>query len=107
MAGGPDRDEGFRIECANIAIDTTAGERERQSLEPLLLNAVSRVHLLIGKWLATSVFAIGVLTIAVVGFVLTMQFINTDEIGLEVSFELSQALQTFAVLVPLAILSSR
>ena len=32
-----------------LAIDTTAGERERQSLEPLLVNPVSRSRILIGK----------------------------------------------------------
>jgi len=39
-----------------IAIDTTAGERERGSLEPLLLNPVPRVALAAGKWLAASAF---------------------------------------------------
>ncbi len=35
-----------------IAIDTTAGERERGSLEPLLLSPIPRVALAAGKWLA-------------------------------------------------------
>ena len=37
-----------------IAIDSTAGERERGSLEPLLLNPVRREALATGKWLAAS-----------------------------------------------------
>lgn len=37
-----------------IAIDSTAGERERGSLEPLLLNPVPRWVLAAGKWLAAS-----------------------------------------------------
>lgn len=37
-----------------IAVDTTAGERERGSLEPLLLNPVPRWSLAAGKWLAAS-----------------------------------------------------
>src|SRR5215470_2618370 len=40
-----------------LAIDTTAGERERQSLEPLLVNPVSRAKILVGKLAATSTFA--------------------------------------------------
>ena len=36
-----------------LAIDTTAGERERGSLEPLLSLPVSRAELIFGKMLAT------------------------------------------------------
>ena len=39
-----------------LAIDSTAGERERGSLEPLLLNPVPRGVLATGKWLAASLF---------------------------------------------------
>jgi sodium transport system permease protein len=41
----------------SVAIDLIAGERERRSLLPLLLNSVSRSEIIVGKWLATSVFA--------------------------------------------------
>ena len=43
----------------NAALDTTAGERERGSLEPLLATPASRGALVIGKWAA--VFALGLL----------------------------------------------
>jgi sodium transport system permease protein len=39
-----------------VAIDSTAGERERGSLEPLLLNPVPREALVLGKWIAASLF---------------------------------------------------
>ena len=42
----------------NVAMDTFAGERERRSLLPLLLNAVPRERIVIGKWLAVSLFAV-------------------------------------------------
>ena len=42
----------------NVAMDTVAGERERRSLLPLLLNPVRRWNLVLGKWLAVSLFAI-------------------------------------------------
>ena len=35
-----------------IATDSTAGERERGSLEPLLVNPIPRMELVAGKWLA-------------------------------------------------------
>jgi sodium transport system permease protein len=34
----------------NAALDTTAGERERGSLEPLLTTPATRVGLVVGKW---------------------------------------------------------
>ena len=37
----------------HLAIDTTAGERERKSLEPLLTTPVSRTSLIVGKMAAT------------------------------------------------------
>src|SRR5690606_35647670 len=39
-----------------LAIDTTAGERERGSLEPLLALPVRRSQLIVGKMLATAAF---------------------------------------------------
>ena len=52
----------------NIAMDTVAGERERRSLLPLLLNPVSRRNVVLGKWLAVSYFAMAGLVVDVVGF---------------------------------------
>jgi sodium transport system permease protein len=43
----------------NIANDTMAGERERGSLEPLLLNPVPLSDLVLGKWLAACAFSLG------------------------------------------------
>ena len=52
----------------NLAMDAIAGERERRSLLPLLLNPVRRRDVLIGKWLAIGLFAAGGLTINLLGF---------------------------------------
>ena len=52
----------------NIAMDTVAGERERRSLLPLLLNPVSRRNVVLGKWLAVSYFAMAGRVVDVVGF---------------------------------------
>ncbi len=42
----------------NVAMDVIAGERERKSLLPLLLNPVTRLTIVLGKWLAISLFAV-------------------------------------------------
>jgi sodium transport system permease protein len=52
----------------NIAMDTIAGERERRSLLPLLLNPVHRANIILGKWLAVSLFSAMGLTVNLLGF---------------------------------------
>ena len=42
----------------SVAADVTAGERERGSLESLLLHPVSRLAIAGGKWLAVSAVAV-------------------------------------------------
>jgi sodium transport system permease protein len=51
-----------------LAIDTTAGERERRSLEPLLTNPVARWELLMGKAAATFLFTMVALVIQLISF---------------------------------------
>jgi sodium transport system permease protein len=51
-----------------IALDATAGERERRSLVPLLLNPTPPLHLIAGKWIAVGVFAIAGLALNLASF---------------------------------------
>ena len=51
-----------------LAIDATAGERERQSLEPLLINPVSRAALMGGKFLASAAFGMVSLALGLTAF---------------------------------------
>jgi len=52
----------------NVAIDAIAGERERRSLLPLLMNPLLRRDVVFGKWLAISFFAILGLALNLAGF---------------------------------------
>lgn len=56
-----------------LAVDVTAGERERNSLEPLLSLPVSRQKILVGKWLAILLFVMfsGCLSVLSVYLILT------------------------------------
>ncbi|MEQ1515554.1 MAG: ABC transporter permease subunit [Usitatibacteraceae bacterium] len=56
-----------------IAIDVTAGERERGSLEPLLMNPVTRAGIVTGKWLAVAMYGLTVATLTMCGFALTLK----------------------------------
>jgi sodium transport system permease protein len=52
----------------NVAMDAIAGERERRSLLPLLMNPILRRDVIIGKWLAISLFAVAGVVINLSGF---------------------------------------
>lgn len=54
----------------SIAMDALAGERERRSLLPLLLNPVSRRAVIFGKWLAIGFFSTAGLLLNLAGFAL-------------------------------------
>jgi sodium transport system permease protein len=51
-----------------VSTDMIAGERERRSLLPLLVISFSRGHVIVGKWLAASLFALGGLLISALAF---------------------------------------
>jgi len=51
----------------DIAMDATAGERERKSLLPLLLNPVPPAAVIVGKWIAVTAFALAAVTLNVLG----------------------------------------
>lgn len=89
-----------------LAIDTTSGERERGSLEPLLLTPTSRGHILWGKMSATALFAAASLLICVVAFAISMRFIPTAGLGLSLKLPLGTVLQMAVVVLPLALLAA-
>ena len=75
-----------------IAIDVTAGERERGSLEPLLMNPVSRAGLTTGKWLAVAIYGLIVATLTMCGFALTLNFVPLPNLASVFSISSAQYL---------------
>jgi sodium transport system permease protein len=90
----------------HVAIDTTAGERERGSLEPLLLNPVERVGLVVGKWLATSVAGMFAVSLALGGFMFAMRFVPLADLGIKAHLGPVEALWIVAILAPMALFGS-
>ena len=90
----------------NVAIDATAGERERQSLEPLLVNPVPRGTLTAGKWLTTCVFALVATVITLVAFLLMVPFVPLERIGVQLSLGARQLLLMAVAVAPIALLAS-
>ncbi len=89
-----------------LAIDTTAGERERQSLEALLINPVPRSQILIGKLTATTVFALAALALSLLAFALALRFVPTGSLGFAIDLSPRSALLCLAVIAPLALLAA-
>ena len=56
------------------ALDTTAGEKERKSLEPLLINPVQRWQIMTGKMITTMVFAMASLALTLVSFRIVLPY---------------------------------
>ncbi len=65
-----------------LAIDLTAGERERQSLEPLFANPVPRWKILAGKLIAICTFSTVSLLLSIAAFSTAGFFIPTDKLGI-------------------------
>ncbi|MEO8010260.1 MAG: ABC transporter permease, partial [Dokdonella sp.] len=87
-----------------LAIDTTAGERERQSLEPLLANPVSRGKILLGKLGATSAFALTTLLLSIIAFSIAGMFMPTGKLGMALQIGPRFAIVTMIVMLPLVVL---
>jgi len=64
-----------------LAIDATAGERERGSLEVLLTSPVPREHLIYGKILAAAAYMFISLVLTVTMFALAMSFVGLERLG--------------------------
>jgi sodium transport system permease protein len=84
-----------------IATDSTAGERERGSLEALLVNPAPRGAILAGKWLAALTVAIAAVVLS--GSLLTSIFraIPFHDLGLRFRLDGPQMASMLAVLLPL------
>src|SRR5271170_4365402 len=65
-----------------LAIDSTAGERERASLEPLLINPVPRDRILLGKVMATAVFSLSSLSLGLLAFMVAGWLLPADQLGM-------------------------
>jgi sodium transport system permease protein len=87
-----------------LAIDLTAGERERQSLEPLFANPVPRWKIFLGKLAAICAFSTASLVICLVAFGVVGRFIPTEKLGMELDLGWSFALHVLLLQLPLIML---
>ncbi|HWZ64238.1 MAG TPA: ABC transporter permease [Steroidobacteraceae bacterium] len=87
-----------------LAIDLTAGERERQSLEPLFANPVPRWRILLGKIGAICLFSVSSLLICVTAFTVAGHLIPTQKLGMDLGLGPAFALEVVVLMLPLVLL---
>ncbi|MBN2389871.1 MAG: ABC transporter permease [Anaerolineae bacterium] len=87
-------------------IDATAGERERGSLEPLLINPAARWEFVIGKLLSSLPFAAMTVLLTLVAFGLIFTFVPTEKfIGMRLTIDVVALGAIFLVCLPLVVLA--
>jgi len=90
----------------HLAIDATAGEKERRSLEPLLLNPAPRWQIMTGKMIATAAFALVSLMLTLLTFKLALPYMPTGALGFDLELGLGMIGKLLLVVGPVAILAA-
>lgn len=86
----------------NAALDSTAGERERGSLEPLLMNPTSRLAIVLGKWGAVASVGMLIAVLSCFSFIPAQWLLRSDTLAALFQYGLREALLFLAVLLPFA-----
>ncbi|GAC1634678.1 MAG: hypothetical protein NVS9B14_10960 [Candidatus Acidiferrum sp.] len=96
------------------AIDLTAGEKERGTMETILSSPVSRAHLVIGKFLLVFTTALSTAALSVISMAISFTIVNalhaktiqSGSDGMEMHIGVGAALSVFIMAVPLVVLFS-
>jgi sodium transport system permease protein len=86
----------------NAALDTTAGERERGSLEPLLMNPTSRMALVVGKWGAVASVGMLIAVLSCISFLPAQWLLRSEALAAMFRYGPGEALWFVGLLLPLA-----
>ena len=86
----------------NAALDTTAGERERGSLEPLLMTPASRWSLVLGKWGAVAAVGMLIAALGSVSFLPAQWLLRSETLAAMFRYGPGEAAAFLALLLPLA-----
>jgi sodium transport system permease protein len=89
-----------------VITDATAGERERGSLEPLLINPLPRGWVAIGKMLSAMPFATTNLIVTLAGFAAIFGLLPVGELlGVQIGFDLGTLTAVFLICLPIVFLA--
>ncbi len=91
--------------CMSAAVDSTAGERERRSLEVLMAQPAHTWELVGGKWLAASLLSIVGVTIELLLANAILKWLPLEEIGMSWNLGWGDMALVCLVTVPLSLLA--
>jgi sodium transport system permease protein len=90
-----------------VIIDATAGERERGSLEPLLINPIPRRDFALGKLLASLPFGVVTLALALALFAAGFAIVPLENYtGMQMDLEAGPLVAIFLLSLPIVLLAS-
>jgi sodium transport system permease protein len=89
-----------------LAIDATAGERERQSLEPLLATPASREAIIGGKILATAAFAMLSVLVTLLMYRAAFALLPADRIDTSLAVPIDALGRLLLVVLPVVLLGA-
>lgn len=89
-----------------LAVEMTTGERERGSIEPLLLNPTSRRAIVMGKYLAAVAFSIAGLILTLAGCAAVLGYLPLEELGISITFDRYTLMGLIASVLPLSFMAS-
>jgi sodium transport system permease protein len=84
------------------ALDTTAGERERGSLEPLLMNPAPRAAIVAGKWAAVATVGMLIAVMSCLSFLPGQWLLQSETLAAMFQFGIREAALFIGLLAPLA-----
>ncbi|HCG94554.1 MAG TPA: ABC transporter permease [Halieaceae bacterium] len=90
----------------HLAIDTTAGEKERRSLEPLLINPVPRWQIMMGKLIATAIFGMASLVLTLIAFRITLPYLPLAALGVDLGLDILAMVGILLVVAPVALMAA-
>jgi len=90
----------------HLAIDSTAGEKERKSLEPLLINPVPRWQIMLGKMAATATFAFASLFLTLLSFRFAFPLLPTGALGVDLNMSATAMGGILLAVAPVVVLAA-
>lgn len=97
---------GLFVSGMSVAIDSTAGEKERRTLEPLLINPLPRWQLVAGKLLAATTFTLISLALSLLAFMIGIGFIPAEGLNLRLNLDPAMAVHIWLLTAPVGFLAA-
>lgn len=94
------------MSSVGFSADMVAGERERRSLESILITPVESTALVLGKWLTSFSLTLVVLAVEMVLFGFAFAYLPFNELGLRVNVTPLDLLGIFIILMSVAFLAT-